>query len=166
MDIFKFAMDQEKLSEDYYRQLAEKTDNDGLKHICTMLAGEEAKHYEIVRKMQSEAVGEVTETPVLKDAGEIFAAMRQSAQTFKVDISELDLYKKAREIEQQSKAFYLEKADQVQYPQQKAIFTKLAEEEQKHYVLLDRICDFVARPQWFLENAEMYRFDDYADGAL
>jgi rubrerythrin len=166
MDIFKFAMDQEKLSEDYYRQLAEKTDNDGLKHICTMLAGEEAKHYEIVRKMQSEAVGEVTETPVLKDAGEIFAAMRQSAQTFKVDISELDLYKKAREIEQQSKAFYLEKADQVQDPQQKAVFKKLAEEEQKHYVLLDRICDFVARPQWFLENAEMYRFDDYADGAL
>jgi rubrerythrin len=60
----------------------------------------------------------------------------------------------------------LEKAEEVEDPGQKDTFRKLADEEQKHYRLVDSICEFVARPQWFLENAEMYRFDDYAGGSL
>ena len=92
--------------------------------------------------------------------------MRESAENFKFDISELELYKKARDIERQSRKFYLEKSEEVQGQRQKEIFKKLANEEQKHYLIIDNICDFVARPKWFLENAEMYRFDDYADGVL
>jgi rubrerythrin len=37
MDIFKFAMEKEKFSEDYYRQLSSKTSNKGLSNILTML---------------------------------------------------------------------------------------------------------------------------------
>lgn len=166
MNIFQFAMDKEKFSEDYYRQLAEKTGNEGLRNICTMLAVEESKHYRIVQKMQSKTADEVTETSLLKNSREIFESMRKSAEKFNLDISELELYQKARDIEQQSKTFYLEKSEEVEDTNQKEIFKKLAKEEQKHYILIDKICDFVARPQWFLENAEMYRFDDYAEGVL
>ena len=166
MNIFEFAMEKEKFSEDYYHRLAEKTNNKGLKNICTMLAEEESKHYQIVQKMQNQTVMEVTETPILKHSAKIFESMKQSTEKFNLDISELELYQKARDIEQQSKEFYLEKSEEIEDPQQKDLFKKLANEEQKHYVLIDKICDFVARPNWFLENAEMYRFDDYADGVL
>ncbi len=166
MDIFKFAMDKEKFSEDYYRQLAEKTGNAGLKHICNMLADEEIKHYEIVQKMRNETVNEVADSPILKDSRKIFESMKKSTEEFNLDISELRLYEKARDIEQESKEFYLTKAEEMDNPGHKDIFKKLANEEQKHYALLDRICEFVARPQWFLENAEMYRFDDYTEGVL
>ena len=166
MDIFEFAMEKEKFSEDYYQNLAEKTNQKGLKNICKMLAEEESKHYQVVQKMQNEAVANVTETPILKSSEKMFESMRQSTEDFNFDISELELYQKARDIEQQSKTFYLEKADEVKEPHQKEIFKKLANEEQKHYVLIDKICDFIARPQWFLENAEMYRFDDYVEGPL
>jgi rubrerythrin len=159
-------MDKEKFSEDYYRQLAKKTENAGLKHICNMLADEEIKHYEIVQKMQNESVNEVADSPILKDSRKIFESMRKSIEEFNLDISELKLYEKARDIEQDSKKFYLTKAEEMDNPGHKDIFKKLANEEQKHYALLDRICEFVARPQWFLENAEMYRFDDYAEGVL
>jgi hypothetical protein len=166
MNIFEFAMEKEKLSEDYYHQLAEKTKNQGLKSICKMLAEEESKHYKVVQRLQSETVAEVTETPVLKNSEKIFESMKKSAEDFNIDISDLELFQKARDIEEQSKAFYLEKSEEVENPQQKEIFKKLANEEQKHFVLIDKICDFVARPQWFLENAEMYRFDDYVGGVL
>ncbi len=166
MDIFQFAMEKEKFSEDYYRQLAEKTGNKGLKNICNMLADEESKHKRIVEQMSQKIPAEAAQTPVLGNAKEIFEKMRQSAENFNFDISELELYQKARDIEKESRSFYLEKAEELKDAFQKEIFKKLADEEQKHFVLLEKICDFVARPQWFLENAEMYRFDDYVDGIL
>jgi rubrerythrin len=92
--------------------------------------------------------------------------MRQSAENFSFDITELELYEKARDIEKESRRFYLEKSNEVTDASQKEILKRLADEEQKHLALVQGICDFVAKPQWFLENAEMYRFDDYAEGVL
>jgi len=166
MDIFQFAMEKEKFSEDYYRRLAEKTDCKGLKNICNMLADEEGKHYRIVEQMSKKIPAKVAQTPVLGNAKEIFEKMRESAEKYNFDISELQLYQKARDIEKESRKFYLEKSEQAEDTCHKGIFKKLADEEQKHFVLLEHICEFVARPQWFLENAEMCRFDDYVDGAL
>lgn len=166
MNIFQFAMEKEKYSEDYYRQLAEKTNNKGLKNICLMLVDEEMKHYKIVENMQKETIEDLTQTFIIKDVQKIFESMKSAADTFKLEISELELYQKARDIEQQSREFYLEKAKDTDNTNHKRIFTKLAEEEKKHYSLLDKICVFVERPKWFLENAEMYRFDDYAEGVL
>lgn len=167
MDIFEFAMEKEKLSEDYYRQLGSKTGNKGLANILTMLADEERKHFEVVRRMQQERpVAVVTDTEILKDAAAVFEKMRESAEKFDFDVDQVQLYEKARDIEEQSRQFYLEKAEQVSDPIQKSIFEKLANEEQKHLTLMQSICDFVARPQWFLENAEIYHFEDYVGGPL
>jgi rubrerythrin len=166
MDIFQFALEKEKFSEEYYRQLAGKTNNKGLKNICNMLADEENKHQRIVEQMSQKIPVEAAQTHVLGNAKEVFEKMRQSAEKFNFDISELELYQKARDIEKESRSFYLEKAEELKDSSQKEIFKKLADEEQKHFVLLEKICDFVARPQWFLENAEMYRFDDYVDEVL
>lgn len=166
MDIFEFAMKKEKFSEDYYRELAGKTGHKGLKNICNMLADEESKHYKIVEQMSRRIPAKITQTPILGNVKKIFEKMRESTDKFNFDVSELELYQKARDIEKESRKFYLEKSEQVEDACQKGIFKKLANEEQKHFVLLENICDFVARPGWFLENAEMYRFDDYVDGVL
>lgn len=167
MDIFKFAMEKEKFSEDYYRQLSGKTSNKGLSNILTMLAEEERRHFNIIRQMQRQAPQQqMADTNILSNAREIFQKMRQSAESFSFEITEVELYEKARDIEKQSRQFYLEKSDEATNASHKEIFKSLADEEQKHLTLVQGICDFVARPQWFLENAEMYRFDDYAEGVL
>jgi len=166
MDIFEFAMSKEKLSEEYYRQISRKTNNKGLNHILTMLADEERKHFEIVRQLQEQTPQTVSKTNVLENAQAVFEKMRGATENFDVDLTELELYEKARDIEKQSRQFYLEKADEVADASHQEILKMLANEEQKHFVILEKICDFVARPQWFLENAEMYRFDDYVDGVL
>jgi rubrerythrin len=166
MDIFKFAMEKEKFSEDYYRQLSGKTSNKGLSNILTMLAQEERRHFNIIRQMQRRAPQKKADTNILGNAREIFENMRQSAESFSFDITEIELYEKARDIEKQSRQFYLEKSHEATNASHKEIFKSLADEEEKHLALVQGICDFVARPQWFLENAEMYRFDDYAEGVL
>jgi rubrerythrin len=167
MDIFKFAMEKEQLSEDYYRRLSKKTNNKGLSNILTMLAEEERKHFNVVRQMQRQQKPQTkTDMDVLANARQIFEKMRQSAENFSLDITEPELYEKARDIEKQSMQFYLEKSNEVTDASQKEIFKMLADEERKHLALVQGIYDFVARPQWFLENAEMYHFDDYAEGAF
>jgi rubrerythrin len=160
MNIFEFAMEKEKYSEDYYRQLAGKSNNKGLETVFNMLADEEAKHYRIVSEMKDEVAADLAETTVLSDAKDVFEKMRGSARNFDFDISQTELYRKAQNIEKQSRDFYLEKANEVS-GMQKEIFLKLADEERKHYFLLENVIDFVSRPETWLENAEFYHLDEY-----
>lgn len=161
MDIFDFAMEKEKLSEDYYRQLSERTENSGLKNIFSMLAGEEARHCDIVSKMKENTPVEVSQTNVLSDAKAVFSKMREAAENFNFDISQTELYRKARDIESQSRDFYLAKAQKVTEEHLKGLFLQLAEEEKKHYFLLENIIEFVSRPEQWLENAEFYHLEEY-----
>jgi rubrerythrin len=172
MDIFQFAMDKEKYSEEFYRRLASRTNNTGLRNILTMLASEEVKHYHIVERMKAEAQAqdhgaidrEVTDTPVLANAKAIFEKMRGSMDRFDFNVSEADLYRQACDIEEQSRNFYLEKARESDNPAHQALFRKLAEEENKHWLIVEGIRSFVARPQTYLENAEFNHIDDYVGG--
>jgi len=160
MNIFEFAMEKEKYSEDYYRRLAGKSNNKGLETIFNMLADEEAKHYKIVSDMKDDVAPDLADTTVLSDAKNVFVKMRESAQKFSFDISQTELYRKAQDIEKQSRDFYLEKANEAEKAH-KEIFLKLADEEKKHYFLLEDIIDFVSRPETWLENAEWHHLDEY-----
>jgi rubrerythrin len=161
MNIFEFAMEKEMLSEQYYRKLAESAPHKGLVSIFTMLADEEHGHYEVVVKMKQGVPAEVADTILLTNAKTIFAKIRQSREKFKFGDTQIDLYRKAREIERDSRAFYRQKAVESQDPRQKAIFNTLAEEENKHYFLLENIIEFVSRPQTWLENAEFHHLEQY-----
>ena len=160
MDIFEFAMQMEKDGENYYRQLVQQITNKGLKTILTMLADEEVKHYNAIDKMKT-SDSQMTETTILSDAKNIFVQLKDSGEGFDVEINQVDLYKKAQGIEEKSRNFYLEKANEVRQDYQKELFLKLAEEEKKHYFLLDNIIEFVSRPEHWLENAEFCHLEEY-----
>ena len=166
MDIFEFAMEKEKFSEEYYRDLANRANHLGLKNILTMLADEEAKHYRTVERMRTETPEQVTDVPVLDRAREVFEKMRVAPKKFDLLINEAELYRKACQIEEQSKKFYLERAEEASDPDQKRVFLLLAQEEDKHLFLMENIYSFVSKPESFLENAEMYHFSDYVEGVL
>ncbi|RPH34885.1 rubrerythrin [bacterium] len=166
MDIFQFALEKEKYSEQFYRDLANRTNYAGLRNIFTMLADEEVKHYHVVQHMEAEAPHAISETPILTHAREIFEKMRGSSRKFDFNITEADLYRKACDIEEESERFYLDRAEEVEDPAQKEVFKKLAAEEHKHWIIVDNIRSFVARPETFLENAEMFHQDDYVEGVF
>ena len=161
MNIFDFAIEKEQLSEQFYRELSQHAPHKGLVSIFNMLADEEHGHLEVVMKMKEGTPTEVTDTILLTNAKTIFAKMRQSKEKLKFGDSQIDVYKKAREIEKDSRAFYRQKAQESDNPSHKAIFNTLAEEENKHYFLIDNIIDFVSRPQTWLENAEFHHLEKY-----
>ena len=161
MDIFEFALEKERLSEEFYRKLSESAPHKGLVSIFTMLADEEHGHFEVVSKMKEGVSAEVPDTILLTNAKTIFAKMRQSREKFKFGDSQIDLYKKAQDIEKDARSFYRQKAKESEDPRHKAIFNTLAEEENKHFFLLENIIEFVSRPQNWLENAEFHHLEQY-----
>jgi rubrerythrin len=160
MVIFEYAMQMEKDGEEFYRDIALKTENAGVRYILTMLADEEVRHFEILKKIQ-ETPHEPAETKILDNAENVFIQMKQTGQTFDVDVSQIQLYREGQAIEQKSIDFYTEKANEVPQQYQKQIFLKLAAEEKKHYFLLENIIDFVSRPATWLENAEFCHLEEY-----
>jgi rubrerythrin len=169
MDIYSFALQMEKDGEEYYRELAAKSGSEGLKKIFTMLAEEEVKHFQLIEKMREKSpLSEVVDTQVLTAAKNIFLQMRDGkldfAQGHFVDTTEeTNAYRKARDIEEQSKQFYLEKAAQSTDQQTQAVLEKIAAEEQKHFHIMDNIVEFVSRPEpgnW-LEDSEWHHLEEY-----
>jgi rubrerythrin len=155
-NIFDFAMQMEKDGEEYYRQLA---GNKGMRTILTLLADEEVKHYNAIEKIKTQQA-QIADSEILIDAKNIFVQIKESGESFDFNINQEELYKKARDIEKKNRDFYTEKANEVTENYQKELFLKLAVEEQKHYVLLDNIIDFISRPEQWLENAEFFHLDD------
>jgi rubrerythrin len=160
VDIFEYAMQMEKDGENYYRRLAQAADNKGVKTIFTMLADEEVRHYNIIKDAKSQTPQQVRESTILHDTKNVFTQLKQSGERWNLNAEQKELYKKARDIEEKSRKFYLEKSEQVGN-EQKQIFLKLAEEERKHYLLLENILQLVSRPESWLENAEFYHSEDY-----
>lgn len=161
MNIYGYAMQMEKDGENYYRDSAKKIDNAGIKKILGILADTEVKHYDILQKMKDHEKVQMFDTEVLANVKNIFVKMKEENDTIGVNISQIGLYKKAQDIEKKSQIFYLEKADEVTNPSHKEIFLKIADEEKKHYFILENILDFVSRPQHWLENAEWYHLEEY-----
>jgi rubrerythrin len=160
MNILEYAMQMEKDGEEYYRRLARQTDNKGLQTVLMMLADEEVKHFRTIERMQT-TEPHMAETTILTDARNIFVQIKESGESFDFDIKQTDLYKKAQDIEKESQDFYTEKANEVTKEYQRELFLKLADEEGKHYFLLDNIIEFVSKPEHWLENAEFFHLEEY-----
>ena len=160
MDVFEYAMEMETDGLRFYLEIAAKSKNHGIKAIAKMLADDEQKHFDILKKLREEHPV-LKETEILKKARNVFAEMKNKIDEFIRPGDEIDLYKKAQEIEKKSENFYLEKAEELKDNYQKKIFKRIAEEEKKHYFLLENIIEFVSRPLTWLDNAEFYHLDEY-----
>jgi rubrerythrin len=161
MDVFDYAMQLEKDGEEYYREGAARSMNEGMKKIMTMLADAEVKHYNVFKQMKEHKPVSLPEATILKDVKNIFVTMKEEGGSQGINVSEVDFYRKAQDIEKKTEDFYLDKASQVEDAAQKETFLRVAKEENKHYFILDRIIEFVARPEQWLENAEFYHLEEY-----
>ena len=161
MDIYTFALNMEKDGEEYYRKLSAECGNKGLKNILNMLADAEAKHYAVIEKIRNHENAELTDSTIISRAKNIFQDMKKGASVDDFNISQVDMYARALEIEKASIEFYSSKANETSDEKQKGILSKLADEEREHYFLIGNIIDFVNRPALWLENSEFNHLDEY-----
>ncbi len=160
MDIFEFALRMEKEGRDLYLEIAGKSGDEGIKTIFLSLASDEENHQDVIRKMR-ESSPEVGETQVLSMAKNVFTDIKDKGEMMEIPELQEDQYRKAREIEERSVNFYTEKAQEEKDPGRKRIFEALADEERKHFFLMDNMVEFVSKQQTWLENAEFNHLDEY-----
>ena len=165
MDIYEFAMQMEKDGENYYRKLIKEYKDPGLKRIFAMLADEEVKHYTFIEQLRKKTgLPEVNDTQILENVRNIFIGMKEGKEIPQIDTTEeTNAYRKARDIEEMSWKFYLEKAQEVEGEQAKLLLNQLAKEEEKHLHIMENIVEFISRaePGKWLENAEWHHLDTY-----
>ena len=159
MNIFDFAMQMEKDGEAYYRKLASEAGDEGLAEIFNMMASDEVKHFETFKKLKEKQAAAMPETAVLKNSKNVFAALKTKAVQPNKD--QVKAYKMAQELEKKSEDFYRQKVLEVDDKQIKKLFAKIADEEKKHFFLLENIIQFVLRPQTWLEDAEFNHLEEY-----
>ena len=159
MNIYEFAMQMEQDGERFYRDLASQSTHSGVTRILTMLADDEVKHYHIVKAMAEKIGPTMAKTTILDDAKNVFANIKNTV--FDFDGKQVDLYSQAQEIEKRSQAFYEQKADQVTDPTATKILLQIADEEWRHYFLLDHMIEFMNRPYRWIEDAEFNHLDEY-----
>ncbi len=161
MNVFDLAMQMETDGEKYYRHLAEKTANVGMKNILSQLALDEAKHFQVLQKLRQSIKTELESTPILSKAKTIFQQLREDKNWDELPATQVELYRKAKEIETQSFKFYMDKARESGDPRVQRMFFLIAEEEKRHEFLLEHLLQFISRPQTWLENAEFNHLDQY-----
>jgi len=139
----------------YYRFIARQVDHEGIRNILTMLANAELAHYKIFQQMKNNENVVLADSPFLAGVKNIFLEMAESGDISLLKATEIDLYRKAQEIEQKSIDFYLERAKEGGDDYATGIFLKVTEEEKKHYFTLGKLIDFVSRPGQWLDNPKM-----------
>jgi len=150
----------EKDGKKFYRELAGKTDNKPVARVLEMMANDEVKHYHTFLKMQS-GIPEMDDTKVLIDAKNIFQRMKDECESINTECSDLDLFEKARDVELESKEFYLTKAEEATEKANKKLWISIAKEEAKHYFLLEHLIEFLTKPKHWLENSEFVHLEEF-----
>eukprot|EP00997_Jenningsia_sp_PLL12_P005991 NODE_2533_length_907_cov_171.966200_g2080_i0.p1 GENE.NODE_2533_length_907_cov_171.966200_g2080_i0~~NODE_2533_length_907_cov_171.966200_g2080_i0.p1 ORF type:complete len:140 (-),score=48.76 NODE_2533_length_907_cov_171.966200_g2080_i0:215-634(-) len=131
-----------------------------------MLADEEAKHYKAIEQLRVSG-DEMMDKPssILSDTRSIFQQIQDDPKVSLLSSKDqMALYEGARDLEARNRDFYVEQAKDAKNPKVKALFQQMANEEQKHYVMIDELMQFVAKAEpgsgrW-AESPEWVRLDD------
>ena len=166
MEIFDYAMKMEKDGQAFYEKMAGQAGNAALKNILLDLASDEVKHYEIFKKFKA---GDLSAAKGMKEASSatldkaknVFQklAEQKGKMNFPEDINAA--WKKAQDIEKMSEDFYREKGAAEKNEQIKKTILLIADEEHKHWALIEHVLQFLDRPKQWLENAEWNHLDEY-----
>ncbi|SHO52715.1 ferritin-like domain-containing protein [Desulfopila aestuarii] len=162
MNVFEFAMQMEKDGEKFYREIAEKTKDAGLKKIFNTLADEEVIHYNTFKSLHEKTAAKAVESNVLEKAKNIFTEMKaKGGLQVSDDTAQVEAYKKAMKAEEEAYTFYEKKAAEAADENEKNILLTFAREERRHYRLLENVIEFVSRPEQWMEDAEFANMDQY-----
>lgn len=154
MNVYEYAMKVEKDGEAYYRDLASKSPNNGLKRIFTMLADEEVKHYNVFKNMMKKADINLDKLDIITDTKTIFETLTNEKNNINFSDEQVQYYKEAIKKEENSHQFYIDKSKELDDEKEKAIFIRIAEEETKHKKVLEEIVSFIQEPDNWVASAE------------
>lgn len=161
MDIYQFAIDFERENRKYYEECAENVEDESIKSVFLELSAEEAKHERIVKKLRDNENVEDLDFDIIPRVNKVFSDIKENIPNKVMPTDQVDIYKTALDMEEKSKDFYTEKANEVENSKAKEVLLRLSKEEKKHEDIIRSIIELVNRPNTWLEDAEWYHLEDY-----
>ncbi len=161
MDTLELALSLELDLGKYYREQAEKNENNSLKVVFNMLAKEEDKHAEILMSKADLLTLPVSESNILKEAEKLFRHLKDFESDFTELPSQLDSYRMALEMEHKSLKFYTSLRDKAESKEEKTTYEYLIKQEDIHCILLEELVKLTTRPEEWVESAEFGVREDY-----
>lgn len=161
MNIYEFAMKMELDGKAYYEKMAAETAVTAVKSIFTSLAVDEQKHYEVIQSIKDGANPEMADSAVLETAKNLFeelAADRNMVGSLK---KSLDAYQHARKIEADSVKLYEDMAKYEEDPETVQLLLRIANEEKKHFNIMDNLYDYILAPQNYLAWGEFSNLKEF-----
>lgn len=162
MNVFDFAMQMEVDGKAYYEKLAGQASLPGLRIIFTRLAEDEQKHFEIFRALRSgDRTPIMQESMALADARNIFAELPKGAEGAAGGKDDLAAYQHAMKLEADSFRLYEDAAAKEVGAETRMLLLKVAEEERKHFSILENIFHFVNAPNQYLAWGEFSNLEEF-----
>jgi len=161
MNVFDFAMKMELDGKAYYEKFASETTIVGLKAVFTMLAADEQKHYDLVLAMKKGTRGVMTDSTVLEKAKNVFQELMADKFLAGGLHKSLDGYKYAMRVEADSVRLYVDMAEKEKNEETARLLLRIAEEEKKHYSIMENLYDYTLAPQNYLAWGEFSNLKEF-----
>jgi rubrerythrin len=157
MNVFEFAMQMEQDGKAFYEKMAESAENAAVKNILLELAADEEKHYRIFKKFREGDMSglkdlQETGTVALQKAKNVFQGLSAEDKSFSDDVKAA--WKQAQEVEKKSEDFYRVKAGEADSDEAQKALNMIADEEAKHWTLIEHVLQYLDRPKHYIEDAE------------
>ncbi|HHS12916.1 MAG TPA: hypothetical protein ENN03_04000 [bacterium] len=154
-EVLKAAIEVEKNGMKTFSQFAEQTQDESGKRVFLRLAGDEKEHQDILEKqlrgLNETGRWEQVEIPV-SQVEKLLPKIRERAREVQGEsgIGEKEALKTALDLERKTADFFREKAREVEHPQARDFFHRLAEWEDAHYELIQAELDSINNTgMWF-----------------
>jgi len=155
MNVFDFAMQMETDAETLYRKLAKDSQVPGIMKIFTDLADDEQRHWQIFRALkQQQPPGATADSQALENAKNIFRELIARKEELPSTISNLESYRYALKLEAEGVQLYRDAAKRESSDSVKMLLLSIAEEEEKHFNIVENIFNFINAPNQYLAWAE------------
>ncbi len=161
MNVFDFAMEMELDGKAHYEKLAARTPIVGLKNIFNMLAADEQKHYETIQSMKTGSFGAMAGSTALDQARNVFQGFMNDKTLLGSLHKDLDGYRYAMHVEADSVKLYENMAKKENSVECVQLLLKIANEEKKHYNIMENLYDFVLAPQNYLAWGEFSNLKEF-----
>lgn len=156
-EAMKEALEFEKKGKEIYEDVAKSTFNPMVKKTFEYLAREEENHIaEIMKYIESQELDREFKGACMKDV-EKFFNMTINEYKGGIEFSEDDknAYENAMDLEESSYDYYKDQRENAEDERLREFFTFVMEQENAHYLMLEKTLRFIEDPaNFFVENEE------------
>lgn len=152
MNDLQFAIKMERDGEKFYREQAELNKGNVLFKVCTMLADDEKKHAKLFENKMNSLPCEILPSAI-SDTKTIFEGLGDLKIEEKSQLSQLDFYRIAGDLEKESIALYTKYLNNSNDDESKELYKYLIGQEQLHSDTIEALVEALRHAEEWIENA-------------